>query len=213
MSTPTPAAPRPKRRLPRILLGVLLVCLLLFAGYYVHGTWAAATPRDPDTVQQGVVCQLVKGEDGGTDIRTSILIPVPVETAWRILSNYEEWERLFKTIRKKQVAEKLNENQHHVVSDVLTPLGTISLDFVVTHEKTEDGGYRAWWDAPTRELPVNHGTIRLEPKGSDRTLLVYTIRKQYRQYPQFLVNNMLLRQQPDLVRTLARRMVEIAQES
>jgi hypothetical protein len=141
-----------------------------------------------------------------------VVIPVPVETAWKILSNYDEWERLFKTVREKKVAEQLDEHHHHVVSDVMTPLGMISLDFIITHEELPDGGYLASWDAPTKELPVNRGTIRISPHGQDQTLLVYSVRKQYQKYPRFLVNNMLLHQQPDLVGTLRRRMVEVAKE-
>ena len=94
----------------------------------------------------------------------------------------------------------------------MTPLGTISLDFIITHEEIPSGGYLAWWDAPTDELPINEGTIRITPMGPEETLFVYTVRKQYRQYPSFLVNNMLLNHQPDLVATLAERMLEVADE-
>jgi hypothetical protein len=210
---PAPAAAPPRRPVAwRFLLGVLLAVLLLFGWYYLRGTWATANPTDPATPDQGVVSRLVASADGGRDVRTAVVIPVPVETAWKILSNYDEWERLFKTVRRKQVAEPLDAHRQHVVTDVMTPMGTLTLDFVVHHEPTADGGYLATWDAPVPQMPVNRGSIRITPQGPDRTLLVYTVRKQYRQYPQFFVNNSLLDQQKDLVRTLARRMVEIARE-
>jgi hypothetical protein len=66
----------------------------------------------------------------------------------------------------------------------MTPLGTVSLDFIVTHQSTEDGGHLAWWDAPIHKLPVNRGTIRITPLAADRTLLVYTVVKRWRIYPQ-----------------------------
>jgi hypothetical protein len=202
----------PRRKTPWLVLGVVFSGLAICAGYYLRGTWATSTPAEVTSPEQGAVSQLVLAPDGQKEIRTAIVIPVSVETAWSILSNYEEWEKLFKTVRRKQATEKLDANRHHVVSDVLTPLGTITLDFIVTHEQTPGGGYRAWWDAPTKELPVNKGTIEIQPIAADRTLLVYTIRKQYREYPQFLVNNMLYSHQSDLVQTLRDRMVEAANE-
>jgi hypothetical protein len=201
-----------RRRTPWIVLAVVLVCLLVCAGYYLRGTWATTSPVALTSTEQGAVSQLVRAADGQKEIRTAVVIPVSVETAWAILSNYDEWEKLFKTVRRKQETKQLDANRHHVVSDVLTPLGTITLDFIVTHEQTPDGGYLAWWDAPTKELPVNKGTIEIQPLAGDRTLLVYTIRKQYRHYPQFLVNNMLYSHQTDLVQTLRERMVEAAKE-
>lgn len=211
VAPPSAAEPaRPRRRLRwRLLFLVLGVLLALFAVYFVLGT-LPRDPADPATPADGPVSRLVRGDDGEKEIRTAVVIPVPVGTAWKILSDYEEWEKLFKTVRKKRVAEPLGDNRHHVVSDVMTPVGEITLDFVVTHEALPGGGYLAWWDAPTAELPVNKGAIRVEPRGGGETLLVYTVRKRYRTYPQFMVNNMLMRQQKDLVRTLAGRMVEVA---
>lgn len=202
--------PLARRKSPWVVLGVVLAALVLFGGYYVRGTRATKTPVELTTPEEGAVSELVLAADGQKEIRTAVVIPVSVDTAWTILSNYEEWEKLFKTVRRKQATEKLDANRHHVVSDVLTPLGTITLDFIVTHVQTPGGGYLAWWDAPTKELPVNKGTIEIKPLAEDRTLLVYTIRKQYRQYPQFLVNNMLYSHQTDLVLTLRDRMVEVA---
>jgi Polyketide cyclase / dehydrase and lipid transport len=207
----TPPAQTLKRRPWRLFTVVGVIALLLFIGYYLRGTWATASPTDPDSPRKGPICQLVLSPDGHKVIRTAVLLPVPVETAWKVLSDYSEWERLFKTIRENK-AEVVGPNQHHVVSSVTTPMGTLNLDFIVTHEKLPEGGYRAWWDAPTRELPVNHGEIRITPKGKDNTLLVYTVHKEYSTYPTFLVNNMLLGQQKDLVRTLGQRIVEISKE-
>ena len=215
---PTPAAsaaktvPSKKRRMKRILILVLLGFGLLFGFYFVRGTWAASKMDDPTTPEQGVIAKLVLSDDGHREIRTAVVIPVSIAQAWRILSDYDEWEKLFKTVRRKQRTEPLEGNRRHVVSDVMTPMGTISLDFIVTHEETPDGGYRAWWDAPTRELPINRGEIRISPRGQRQTLFVYVVRKKYQQYPEFLVNNMLLDQQMDLVRTLSGRMIEIAKE-
>ncbi|MCA9239799.1 MAG: SRPBCC family protein [Planctomycetales bacterium] len=215
MDGPTTGVPQvneARRPARQFLVYVLMALLALFALYFARGAWAAKQAKDPASPQDGVICQLVRDPDGEKVIRTAVVIPVPIETAWRILSDYGEWERLFKTIRRKQLSEPIGENQHHVVSQVTTPLGTLSLDFIVTHEKTADGGYLAWWDAPTDELPINKGTIRITPRGDGETLFVYTVHKQYRRYPSFLVNNMLLRHQPDLVRTLAARMEEVAHQ-
>lgn len=209
---PSDDRPLVRRKTPWVVFTVVLACLAVFGGYYLRGSWATTAPAELKTPEQGAITQLVLAADGQKEIRTAVVIPVPVETAWKILSNYEEWEKLFKTVRRKQATEKLDANRHHVVSDVLTPLGTITLDFIVTHEQTPGGGYLAWWDAPTKELPVNKGTIVIEPLGENQTLLVYSIRKQYRQYPQFLVNNMLYSHQTDLVLTLRERMVEAADE-
>jgi len=197
----------------RFLFGVSAVCVFLFGFYYLRGAWPADIPSDPKSVSDGVRCQLIRTHKDRTEIRTAVVIPVPLETAWRILSDYEEWERLFKTVRRKQITERVGENQHHVVSDVTTPMGTLTLDFIVTHEHLPGGGYRASWDAPTPELPVNEGEMRITPLSPNETLFVYTVRKEYRKYPSFLVNNMLLNHQPDLVATLATRMQEVAKES
>jgi uncharacterized membrane protein len=205
-------SPATRPRIVRWIVGVTLVFAGLFVWYYLRGTWATATPEYPAAAEQGVVSQLVKNTESGNEIHTAVVVPVPVETAWSILSNYEEWERLFKTVREREPTKQLDENRHHVVSDVITPLGVLQLDFIVTHEKTPEGGYRAWWDAPTDDLPVNRGEITIAPQGPDATLLVYVIEKRYKQYPQFLVYNLLFDQQADVVGTLRQRMLEIAQE-
>lgn len=213
MTTTAPAPPSTPSRyrgIRKFLLGVLFVGFLLFGWYFLRGTWATANPTDP-TPEQGVVSRLVLTPEGDKEIRTAVVIPVPIDTAWKILSNYEEWEKLFKTVRKNKEVTAVDDNHHHVVSDVMTPLGMITLDFVVKHEKTADG-YVASWDAPTAELPTNRGKITLTAQGKDRTLLVYNVRKQYRRYPQFVVNNMLRGSQRDLVHTLSKRMIEIAKE-
>ncbi len=200
-----------KRRMPHPhRLAVLTLCLALFALAYARGTWADRSPRDPQRPEDGVISRLVVDEKGDRAIRTAVVLPVSEQAAWNVLSDYNEWERLFKTVRRNKVAEKVDENRHHVVSEVMTPLGTVSLDFIVTHERTSDGGHLAWWDAPNDKLPVNRGTIRITPLAADRTLLVYTVVKQWRIYPSFFVNNMLLNQQPDLVATLGKRVVEAA---
>jgi hypothetical protein len=59
---------------------------------------------------------------------------------------------------------------------------------------------------------VNRGEITISPQGPDETLLVYVVEKRYRQYPQFLVYNLLFDQQADVVGTLRQRMLEIAEE-
>ena len=207
----TKASPQ-KRPIKRILCLVLSGCGLLFGWFFVRGTWAASKMVDPTAPEQGVIAKLVLSDDGHREIRTAVVIPVSIAQAWKILSDYDEWEKMFKTVRQKQRTEPLEGNRRHVVSDVMTPMGTITLDFIVTHEETPDGGYLASWDAPTPELPVNRGTIRITPNGPNQTLFVYTVRKKYQQYPAFLVNNMLLKHQPDIVKTLRERMIEAARE-
>lgn len=204
--------PSRKRPVKRILLFVLLGFCLLFGWFFVRGTWAARKMDDPTTPEQGVISKLVLSDDGHREIRTAVVIPVTIAQAWRILSDYDEWEKMFKTVRQKQRTEPLAGNRRHVVSDVMTPMGTITLDFIVTHEELPGGGYLAWWDAPTRELPINKGEIRITPNGANQTLFVYTVRKKYQQYPEFMVNNMLLKHQPDIVSTLRQRMIEAAKE-
>ena len=204
--------PSSRRVVPRFIVIVFLACFSLFAWYYLRGSWATEKPTYPTTPADGVLSQIVKNADGEKEIQTSVVLPVSTDTAWKILSNYEEWERLFKTVQERAPTEQLNENRHHVVSDITTPLGVMQLDFIVTHEATPDGGYLAWWDAPTEELPVNRGTIRVTPQGPDQVLLVYTVCKQYRQYPQFVVYNALLGHQRDLVETLRDRIIEISHE-
>ena len=204
--------PPKKRPIKRILCFVLLGFCVLFGWFFVRGTWAASKMVDPTTPEQGVIAKLVLSDDGHREIRTAVVIPVSIAQAWKILSDYDEWEKMFKTVRQKQRTEPLEGNRRHVVSDVMTPMGTITLDFIVTHTETPDGGYLASWDAPTRELPINRGEIRITPSGPNQTLFVYTVRKKYQQYPEFLVNNMLLKHQPDIVNTLRERMIEAARE-
>lgn len=206
-----PPAGQFAHRMRRILitLGAFLIVVMVF---YLRGTVADAVIKDPKTAADGIVTQLLINESGEKYIRTAVVMPVSVATAWKILSDYDEWERLFKTVRRKKVAEPAGENQHHVVTDVMTPMGVISLDFIVTQEELSDGGYRARWNAPTRELPVNKGAIEIHPQGSDQTLLVYSVVKRYQIYPQFVVNNALFGHQLDIVKTLSSRIVEAARK-
>lgn len=208
----TVGQPSRRRVVLRFVVVVLLACAALFTWYYLRGSWAAEKPNYPTTPIDGVTSQIVQNDDGEKEIQTAVVLPVSTATAWKVLSNYNEWERLFKTVRERAPTKQLDENRHHVVSDVTTPLGVMQLDFIVTHEATPDGGYLAWWDAPTDDLPVNRGTIRVTPQGPEQTLLVYTVCKEYRQYPQFVVYNMLLGHQRDLVETLQERMLEISHE-
>lgn len=207
----SPAVPATRASL-RWIAWILLAVGALFVWFYLRGTLATAKPVDPRDPREGVVSQLALDAQGAREVRTSVVIPVPVSTAWRLLSDYAEWERLFKTVRLKREAEPLEGNRKHVVSDIMTPLGTLQLDFIVTHEELAEGGYRASWDAPTRELVVNKGEIVIRPVAEGATLFVYSVQKRYRSYPEFLINNMLLNHQTDVVETLRRRMVEIARE-
>ena len=199
---------------PRLRLALFIAAafFILAAVFYIRGTVASTVVKDPKTPADGVVTQLLVNESGEKYIRTAVVMPVQVATAWSILSDYDEWERLFKTVRSKKVAEPAGENQHHVVSDVMTPMGVISLDFIVTQDELPDGGYRAIWNAPTRELPVNKGTIEIHPLGADQTLLAYSIVKRYKIYPQFVVNNALYGHQTDIVKTLSARIAEVARK-
>lgn len=211
-ATATPKSPSTVRRPAlRFVVGVLLGCLILFGWYYIRGTWATKNPKNPSSPEEGITSVIVQDEEGDKGIHTAVVLPVSVEDAWEILSDYGEWEKLFTTIRDSKT-EKLDENRYHIVSDVMTPLGTIKIETIVTHEETPDGGHLAWWDAPTDELPLNRGSIRVTPIGPEQTLLVYTVLKEYRKYPQFVVYNMLLGHQKDLVGTLSERIIEAADE-
>lgn len=217
MSDPPPSKPgnpsHVRRPVARFVVSALLGCLVLFGWFYLRGTWATKNPTYPTSPIDSITSVIVLNEANQKEIQTAVVIPVSVESTWKIISNYEEWERLFSTIhRLAPETEKLDHNRHHVVSDVMTPLGMIKLDFIVTHEDIPGGGYRAWWDAPTADLPVNRGEIRVTPKGPEQTLLVYTVDKQYRKYPQFVVYNILLGHQADVVGTLRKRIIEAAQK-
>ena len=198
-----------KRSVTGILLTGLLSFSLLLGACYLRGTSAVSKMDDPATPEQGALTKIVMSDDGNREIRTAVVIPVAIEQAWEMLSG-DEWQKLFESVRQKEQAGPLEQNRRHVIADVMTPLGTITLDMIVTMEELPGGGYQAWWDAPADDLIIKKGNIRITPQGPGQTLFVYTAQRKYRQYPEFLVNNMLLNHQSDVVNTVQKRMIAAA---
>jgi hypothetical protein len=203
------AIPDPRlRRRRRLLLisGTLLGLVLLFVlAALVRGTWAEEAPRDPATVAEGPLAQVVGGPGGGKEVRCALRLPFAIEAVWAAVTDYDNFGDICECIQAQKI--------HH------EPDGTCRLEararsglpetvpFAVDlrHERTL-GRYVSSWDEAGGRVQVNRGRWELTPIGPQETLVALSLEVEVEGVPTFVLRNLSLSRVREVVLGLERRL-------
>jgi uncharacterized protein YndB with AHSA1/START domain len=196
----TPPARRVKKRLliPAAVLGVLAV-LVLWA--YVRGTWADREPRNPLSSAEGVLTQLYLAPEGRKQVRCAVILDYPPRKVWEVITDYEHFAEIFPTVSRAEVTRE-PDGRYHWVGTVTSPVGGYPIDIHIRHEE-RPGQFEASWDGPTGSVTVNRGSWTVTPMGQGRTLLVYSLEAEIAPFPNFVVRNVQLSREMEVVGAVA----------
>ena len=72
-----------------------------------------------------------------------------------------------------------------------------------TRAEARPGQFEASWDGPTGSVTVNRGSWTVTPMGQGRTLLVYSLEAEIAPFPNFVVRNVQLSREMEVVGAVA----------
>lgn len=198
VETAAPAPPAKRKRIALLLMAA--AALLLLLAFLVRGTWSTSEARNPASSAEGVVTQLFRTPDGRKQVRCARVVDRPAAELWRALTDYDRFPELFPTVLSATSARE-PDGRFRVKMEVDTPLGKWPVDVRIRHQ--ESPPYVADWDEPSGSITTNRGSWTLTPVASDKTLLVYALEVEFRQFPNVLVRNVFLSRQKGVVNALA----------
>jgi ribosome-associated toxin RatA of RatAB toxin-antitoxin module len=192
---PTPTTP-PKRIRKRLWIPsvLLLILALVGVGFYVRGTWAGTQERNPESVAEGTVTQLLRKPDGTVVIRCAIRIKATPKQVWAVVTDYNTHND-FIPYASQVTGTHEPDGRWHVVGVAHSRIwGDWPFDTHVVHlEDPAKQQYQTSWDEQNDGLiAVNRGGWQLSPIGDDETLLVYTLQVEVPQYPAFVLRNIVM---------------------
>lgn len=199
----TVTTPAPRGRLKkRIFIPLVLLAIMssIFAALWIRGTVADTSERNPGSPADGVVTQLLLAADGRKVVRCAVVLEDPVDTVWKAVTDYAQFEKTFPTVRGVKSSVEAD-GRHRLACDVSSILGSWPIDVRIRHEEAP-GRYVASWDEPSGDVIVNRGSWTLLPVPGERTLVVYTLDVEVRPFPSFLVRAVLLSRQKTVVEAL-----------
>jgi uncharacterized membrane protein len=197
MATDAATQPQPQKRRvrKRILIPsvLLLAIVVVFAWLYWRGSQAETTERNPASVADQSVTQLLT-QDGRTFVRTALIVDAPPAAVWRVVSDYENHPKFMPYISQLS-SQKLPDGRLRLTGVATTHLAVdwpFEID-VSHHEKPAQGEYSSGWHEQNKsDFTVNRGGWTLKPHGTNQTLLVFTTQAEMPSYPNFLIRNLLM---------------------
>ena len=195
---PQPAAAEPKRAKKRIYIPMILLVLLLLvaAGFYVRGTWADTVIKDPDGPDAGTITQLLEKKNGNVVVRCAVVVDAPPKDVWDVVTDYSKHPDFLPYVTRidaTKQADGLVKIDGEVHSRIWQTWPFISM---VTHtESPADGTYSALWSEEDQgEFKVSRGGWSLTPIGKDmkQTLLVFNMQVELKSSPNFIVRNVIM---------------------
>ncbi len=192
--TSPPAPPKRLRKRLWIPSVLLLLLVLVGVGFYVRGTWADTQPRDPASVAEGTVTQLLRQPDGAVVVRCAIRIAATPKQVWGVVTDYNTHSDLIPYASKVSGTHEID-GRWRVAGIAHSRIwGDWPFETRVTHvEDQAKQEYRTAWDEENDGLiAVNRGGWKLSPAGDGETLLVYTLQVEVPQYPAFVLRNIVM---------------------
>lgn len=177
------------------LIGCALLAVLALAAF-LKGSSTDSDERNPETVADGMVCQILERDAEHHPVRCALVIDAPSEEVSALVRDYERFPETFDSelgsITLAQITEE-REGFVHLEGVVETPLFSWPIDVRVQHEDLPDGERTARWEESESAELVNRGrwVVRPVPEGA---LLVYELEVRTPWVPNFLVNDFLLTQ-------------------
>jgi uncharacterized protein YndB with AHSA1/START domain len=199
--SPRPAAPPFRKRviIPSVILGTLALFLV---GLVIRGTWADAAPRNPKTVEDGIICHLYQDPDGHKQVRCAMILEHPIDEVWAVVTDYDHFAEIFPTV-ESGTAEYLGKGHYRWTGVVTSAIGDWPIELEV-HNVEGKEKMVASWHGTGEGVAFLEGNWTLWPTDKGQTLLVYTSEVELNRLPSFLVRNLLLSRQKTVVAALAR---------
>lgn len=207
LSAPQPQATPPKRVKKRIYLPLVLILLLvgIAVAFYVRGVWADMEEKNPAGPEIGTVTQLLD-RDGRVEVRTSVVVNASPRDTWAVISDYPSHPNFVPYVAR---LTSLKKDDGRIFLDGVahsSMWGEWPFQSLVTHHENErDGVYVAEWSEEDKDVfAVNRGRWHLKPidKTQKQTLLAFSLQVELKQYPSFIVRNVIM----DRVHTVVKAM-------
>ena len=194
-NTPTPAE-TPARRRKRTYVPFILILLVILAaiGFYIRGTWTDAIERNPGKSDDGTMTQLYRQADGSVVVRCAVIVDATPKETWAVVTDYDKHNE-FLPYLSKVAATKLDDGRIAVEGVAHSRIwGDWPFRSETTHvEKPDIGEFSATWSEEDKDVfKINRGGWTIKPNGKNQTLLVFTLQIELKQYPNWIVRNVLM---------------------
>jgi hypothetical protein len=195
MATDAPTQPQKRRVRKRIWIPSLLLALLVLAGgwFWWRGTNAETVERNPASVADGAVTQLLT-QEGRTFVRSAIVVPAPPSAVWQVVTDYDSHPKFIRYIGELS-SQKLDHGRVRLTGVAHSRLwGDFPFEVDVSHdEKSAQGQYAARWDEEGKaDFLVDRGGWAVKRLPGDQALLIFSMQTEIQGYPNFLVRNILM---------------------
>jgi hypothetical protein len=195
--------PRPRR----LLLPGALAASLLAVGLaaLARGTWAEATPRDPERASDGPVRAVCRAPGGGKEVRCTVRLPYSMDRVWGVVTDYDHYGDICECIEAKTIR---HEPDGRCLVDARARsllAGRVPFAVELRHAQGLDE-YVASWDQAGGRVEVNRGRWVLRPAGPSETLVSLSLEVQVRGVPTFVLRNLSLHRLREVVLAVERRL-------
>jgi len=197
-TTPVPQAAQPQRAKKRIYIPLILLVLLVLlgVGFYVRGTWADTVEKNPSGPDAGTVTQLLQKANGNIVVRSAIVVDAPPKEAWAVITDYASHQQFLPYVSKVEATKEAD--GRFLIDGVAQSRiwGDWPFQSLVTHtESPDDAEYSTQWSEEDKDVfKVSRGTWTVTPfdKAKKQTLLVFTLQIELKNYPNFIVRNIIM---------------------
>ena len=169
----------------------------------VRGNLTEAAPHTPQSVDDGIVSQLLLTSDGRKEIHCAMIVPAPAERVWATVTDYDHFAEIFPHISASKGAHEAD-GRWHLTGEVKSLIGRWTMDVHVQQEERGDK-FIASWDEPSGALKVNRGNWTVTRQGPEKTLLEYNLELEASPFPGFMVRAVLLDQLKPVMAAVATR--------
>ena len=197
-TTPVPQAAQPQRAKKRIYIPLILLVLLVLlgVGFYVRGTWADTVEKNPSGPDAGTVTQLLQKANGNVMVRSAVVVDAPPKDVWAVVTDYASHHQFLPYI-SKVTATKEADGRFLIAGVAQSRIwGDWPFQSLVTHtESPDDAEYSTQWSEEDKDVfKVSRGTWTVTPfdKAKKQTLLVFTLQIELKNYPNFIVRNIIM---------------------
>lgn len=210
MSTvPAAADPRPRRRrvwLPLFLLMIFVALAGLFVAALVRGEWADTIEKNPAAPQDDPVTQLYRKSNGNVVVRSAVVVAAPPKDVWAVVRAYSKYGEFLPGVRDVEATPQQNDRVQLAGVFHARLFGAWPFECVVKHvEAPPKGEFAAFWNEHDfGEFALNRGSWSVSPldKTQRQSLLTCTLQIECKDWPNFIVRDVLLYELPPIVQAM-----------
>jgi hypothetical protein len=133
-------------------------------------------------------------------VRCAAVLDFAPEEVWATVTDYDHFTEIFPTVAESQVTAA-GEGRFRHTGVAITALGNWPFEIDVRNERDGET-YRSSWEGAKGDVTLIRGGWTMTPAGAGKTLLVYTSEVEIKKYPNFIVRNLLLLRQPQVLRAV-----------